>query len=156
MGNALAADVVTRVATRREYNEVIRNLRPYDAEEMKRSGYTRKNLLRMFDLGPDQPRWMVGLYRGKPVCVFGHHFTPWLCYFMFLGTPDIDTKMKLFTRYARTYIGNVCDSYPDYRAVVAVWEGHTDSRDWLRILGFNETGAVLWRANNRFLLVERR
>ena len=94
--------------------------------------------------------------KGKPGAVFGHSLVGYLLYFHFLGTDEVTENIKLFTRFARQYINEISDQHFEYRPVVAVWEDHHQSRAWLRLLGFEDTGAVLWQSENRFHLVERR
>jgi hypothetical protein len=134
----------------------MRRLRKWDRDEMRAMGYSRKALFGLFDRPEGQAPWMVGLYHGKPVCVFGHDTTNFLNYFMFLGTDEVTANIKLFTQFARRYIDLVSADYPWLRSVVSVWEHHAQSRAWLRLLGFEDTGAVIFHADNRFVLVERR
>jgi hypothetical protein len=77
-------------------------------------------------------------------------------WFGFWGTPVVDRHMKTFTRHARGFIDHTCNQYVDFRPMVSVWEGHRQSRAWLKRLGFQETGNAVWHGDNRFVLVERR
>lgn len=140
------------VAERSDYERVIRNLREYDREEVSRWGFSEMELISSFDkLTP----WLVVKLNREPVAVYSHTLTSHLCHFEFLGTSAVDRRLMRLTRSARLYIDHVSAAQPFHRPVVFVWEGHHQSRDWLKYLGFLDTGNSVWRGENRFVVTER-
>ncbi|WP_374632850.1 hypothetical protein [Ferrovibrio sp.] len=121
--------------TKQNLDYIYSNLRPYDRLELDYYGVNEKNV----DMHLNQAVSLCGLTGGKPFIAFGA-CEAGECVFVFLfGTPLIDKHWFSVHRMARAFLRLVQDKYPDKSITVCVWEGHTQSVDWLKRLGFRET-----------------
>lgn len=134
--------------------EYIRDhLRPADKKELELYGFrTPEEWCRKT---PEADMW-CGKIDGVPVCAFGVWYTGWTVQFAFFGTDIIDQHPLKFTRAAKCYIESQMQRYFPARGTVLVWEGHTHSRKWLKMLGFKDTGYTTVKNGGRFILVEKK
>lgn len=126
----------------REYDQRELVLQHYDREAVKRHLY--------------HPVSLCGVRDGVPFVAFGavQYGT---CVFVWLfGTDRLDASWKVVHRMATAFLSQLVSKYWGLSICVQVWEGHRQSRTWLRRLGFRDTPHVVEVEGERLRVMEYR
>ena len=125
-------------------------MRKRDKEEAKALGQSRKKIV-----GQLNNTEMICAYaNGIPAAAFGFSATARCIYFFFFGTDRVTSHIKTLTKSSRSYVEYTMQQYPEHRALVLVWEKHTDARKWLAVIGFKPLSAYVSTKSGRFLYYE--
>ena len=130
---------------------VIQHLRDYDRVELGISGWTPENA---WDRSCTCDETLCGMVNGRPVCVFGYVTTPTTIRFNFYGTDEVAQNWFQITRSAKAYIDYIRKKYWYLTPVIEVWEGHHQSRRWLKRLGFEETQSYRTTPHGRTIFLK--
>lgn len=144
-------DATFTTLTEQQLSYILKNLRPHDEIE-----------LRIFDMNQNNAwKYMSEMAEnicveicGEPICVFGYLLTKSTIRFNFFGTSKVDQNWKQITKSADSYISYYMKKYPLHRGIIEVWEGHTNSRRWLKMLNFVETKSYRKTKHGRTIFVE--
>jgi hypothetical protein len=137
--------------TETQLNFVLTNLREHDEVELNIFGITAENAWGHMQ---NMDENICVEIDGEPICVFGYVLTATTIRFNFFGTHKVDTNWKQITKSADSYITYYMRKFPLRRGVIEVWEGHVNSRRWLRLLNFIETCAYRSTKYGRTIFVE--
>jgi hypothetical protein len=130
---------------------IIQNLRPADETELLAAGITPKNAWEKLQSCDENIAVEID---GEPLCVFGYVLTAATIRFNFFGTQKVEQNWKQITRSVRSYMHYYIRKYPTLKGVIEVWEGHTTSIRWLKLLGFAETAAYRRTKYGRLIFVQ--
>ena len=130
---------------------VIANLREHDAVELSIFGVQQDNAWQHMQTMNEN---ICVEINGEPICVFGYVLTATTIRFNFFGTDKVDENWKQITRSAQSYISYYMRKFPLHRGLIEVWEGHVNSRRWLKLLNFRETQAYRKTKHGRTIFVE--
>jgi len=128
------------------------NMKEVEREELRHQGYDR---IQFAAHHAHSDVALVGKYRGEPFCAFGvidygnAFLSVWL-----LGTPEMTKHIKVATRQARVFMGQMCKLYPGQRFAGEVWEQYQTSVRWLEMIGFKKTASRYWKNGEPFMLME--
>ena len=125
-------------------------LREYDRQELEIFGYTDENAWEQIQ-HCDQA--ICGILNNEPVCVFGYSLTPTTMRFGFFGTDKVERYWKRITKGAQSYLKYQMQQHPSHRPVIEVWEQHTQSRRWLKLLGFEESSTYRTTSKGRTIFL---
>ena len=136
-----------------QVHHILDNLREHDKVELSVVGMTRENA---FERLSQCDETQIGSYDGEPVAVIGYMTTAATIRFNFFSTNECNKHWLLITRMAKAYVQYNIKKYPQLRPIIEVWEGHSTSVRWLKILGFKPTGAYRHTPYGKMLFVEYR
>ena len=144
-------DAVFTELNEQQLDTVIKNLREHDAVELSIFGVNADNAWRHMQ---NMDENICVEIDGVPICVFGYVLTALTIRFNFFGTKCVDKNWKQITRSADSYIQYYMRKFPLRRGIIEVWEGHKNSRRWLKLLNFKETSAYRSSKYGRTIFVE--
>lgn len=128
------------------------HMKPIEQDELHHQGYDR-NGFAAHHIHSDVA--MVCKYQGVPICGFGvidsgnAFLSVWL-----LGTPEMTKNIKMVTRQARLFMGQMGKLFPGQRFAGEVWEKYSTSMKWLELVGFKRTASRYWKNGEPFMLME--
>ena len=145
------ANLQVQPMTRNHYDYVVRNMRQWDEMEVMLQGYTKTQLMEMFD----NLHGVSATHQDIPVLCAGYQTFPKVYWYWFFATPMVRDFFIDITRHAQEMIRENEQRDPDARHVVQVWNKHQDSVKWLNILNFKPFSSFNV-GNEQILLVERK
>lgn len=148
--NYLKQDKLTAYPLRFDHYEyVIEHMRQWDHMEVMLQGYTKKQLLKMFD----NLQGVSATHEDIPVLCAGYQTFPNVYWYWFIATPLVRDFFKNITREAKKMITKNQKTNPQARHIVQVWNKHQDSVKWLNILKFKPFSSFSV-GNEEILLME--
>ena len=129
------------------------NLREHDRIELTVVGVTRENAIERMSWCDET---QIGSIDGVPLAVIGYVTTAATIRFNFFATDECDKHWLLITRMSKAYVQYNIKKHPHLRPIIEVWEGHSTSVRWLKLLGFKPTGAYRHTPFGKMLFVEYR
>lgn len=132
-------------------NYIWDNMREHDKVETEAFGFTKENAFRSLQTCNET---VCGLKDDVPVAIFGFITTPGTIRFNFLATKDCEKYWLTITKIAKSYIKYNINNFPQLRPIIEVWEGHTVSRRWLKLFGFEETKAYRFTPKGKMIFME--